>query len=128
LPGDTLRCHVIAGSNEGVGVALSTELSTDTEIAEFDLAPPCEKNVGGLDISVDDPMTMQVGQTVEHTFGDFAQDLFAGPSAKLLDFAVYAVQRSTLAELHADSDGAGSVIHEGSIILADVRRRAGFVE
>jgi hypothetical protein len=50
LTRDTFWGHVVRCTNEGVGVTLGAEFTTDTEIAQFNLAVAAQKNVGRLDV------------------------------------------------------------------------------
>ena len=50
MTSDTFGGHVVGCADKGVGIALRTEFSADTEIAEFDLAVTANENVGRLDV------------------------------------------------------------------------------
>lgn len=53
LARDALGCHVVGGTDEGVGVAFRAELAADAEVAEADLARAGKEDVGGFDVWVD---------------------------------------------------------------------------
>ena len=72
LPCDTFGRHVVRCADESVGIALRAELTTHTEIAEFDIAAACEEDVAGLDVTVNDATGVQVGEAVENAFGHLA--------------------------------------------------------
>ncbi|KAI6772357.1 hypothetical protein HG530_003315 [Fusarium avenaceum] len=57
---DTFRCHIITGANESVGLALSTEVARDTEIAELDSSISAKQNVRWLDVTMNDSPGMQI--------------------------------------------------------------------
>nr|POE88384.1 hypothetical protein CFP56_11613 [Quercus suber] len=128
LPGDAFGGHVVGGADEGVGVAFGAELAADAEVAELDLALAREQDVAGLDVAVDDAVAVEVGEAVEHPLRHLAQHLLARPATELLDLAIDRVQTAALAELHRDADRPGGVVHEGTVILADMCTRARFVE
>lgn len=65
---------------------------------------------------------------MQNTFCHFAQHLLAGPAAKFLHFPVDGIKTATFTELHGDGYGAGGLVHECSVVLADVRRSAILVE
>jgi hypothetical protein len=50
LTRDTFGGHVVGCTDKGVGIALCTELATDTEIAELDLTVAAEEDVGRFDV------------------------------------------------------------------------------
>ena len=68
LPCDTFGRHVVRCADESVGIALGAELATHTKVAEFDIAATCEKDIAGLDVTVDDATGVQVGEAVENAF------------------------------------------------------------
>ena len=55
---DALGRHVVAGTDEGVGITFGAKLTTHTEITELDLSLAREKDIGGFNITVDDPATV----------------------------------------------------------------------
>ena len=77
---------------------------------------------------MDNLATMQIGETIEHTVGNFSQHFFSGAPSKLLDFLVDTVETTAFAELHSDGNGTGRLVHERTVIAADVVRGAVFVE
>jgi hypothetical protein len=77
---------------------------------------------------VNDLSAVKIAQAIENSFGDLAQNLFAGSSAEFSDFSVDAVQAAALAELHSNGDGAGGLIHERTIVKTDVFGSAVLVE
>lgn len=56
--------------------------------------------------AVDDLATVEVGEAVQHTLGNFPEDLLSSPTTKFLDFLVNAVKTSAFAEFHSDRNGA----------------------
>jgi len=120
LASNTLRCHVVAGADERVGLALCTEITRHTKVAELDVSIPAEQDVAGLDVTVDDLFAVQIRQAVQHTLGHLPQHLLASTTAKLLHFLVDAVERPSLAELHGDRDGSRRGVRESTIVPADV--------
>lgn len=92
LPGDAFGCHVVGGTDEGVGVSFGSELSGHTKITQLDLTIPAKQDVTGLDVSVNDTMRVKICQTVQNAFCDFAKHLFARATSELLDLAVHCVQ------------------------------------
>lgn len=78
--------------------------------------------------SMDDLPAVQVGQAVQHALCNLSKDLLSSSASKLLDFLVDTVQASALAELHCDRDRARRLVHEGSVVAANVLRCAVFVE
>ena len=69
---------------------------------------------------MNDPSTMKIRQTIQHTLGHLPKDLLARPTTEPLDFLVNAVQGAPFAELHCNGDGGGGRIHEGAIVAANV--------
>ena len=128
LPRDALRGHVVAGADEGAGVALGAELARHAKVAELHVAVAAQEDVARLDVAVDDLLGVEVRQAVEHALGDLPQDLLAGSTAETLDLLVDAVQRPTLAELHGDGDGGGRRVDKSAVIAADVLRGTSLVE
>ena len=45
---DTLRRHVVASADEGIGITACAELTTDAKVAEFHGAVAAEEDVGGF--------------------------------------------------------------------------------
>jgi hypothetical protein len=144
---DPLGRHVVGSADEGVGIAFGAELAADAKVAEFDLAVAAEEDVGGFDVyrggvisldtlhaaydsriiekiqthtSVNNLAAVEVGQPMQHPLGNLAQDLFAGPASQLLHLLVDAVETAALAEFHGDRDGTGRLVHECSVVLADM--------
>lgn len=70
--------------------------------------------------SVYDFAAVQVGEAVQHTFGDLSEHLLSSPTTKLLDFPVDAVETSTFAEFHGDRNGARRLVHKGAVVATDV--------
>lgn len=77
---------------------------------------------------MDDLPAVQVGQPVEHALRDLSKDLLSSAPSQLLDFLVDTVQASALTKLHCDRDRARRLVHEGTVVAADVLRCAVFVE
>lgn len=50
LASDSFWGHVIGCADEGVCITLGTELATDTEVAQFDLAISAQENIRWFDI------------------------------------------------------------------------------
>lgn len=50
LASDSFWGHIVRCANEGVGVALCSEFTTDTEVAKLDLAVAAQENVGRFDV------------------------------------------------------------------------------
>jgi len=120
LARDTFRRHVIAGANEGVCLALSPKVSRNTKVAELDLAVPAKEDVGGFDVSVDDLLGIQIGQSPQHALSNLAEHFLAGASAELLNLLIDAVKGSAFAEFHRYGDSGSSRIYESSVVPADV--------
>ena len=78
---DALRGHIVGCADEGSGFALGAEFAGYAEVAELDLAVAAEEDVGRFDVTVNDLAGVEVGESVEDTFGDLAKDLFAGAAA-----------------------------------------------
>lgn len=78
--------------------------------------------------SMNDLSAVEIGQSIQDTFCDLAKDFLSSATSKLFDLFVDAVQTSTFTELHGDRDGAGGLVHESTIVTADVVRSAVFVE
>lgn len=114
--------HVVRCANECISITFGAdEFSRDTEIAKLHLSGAGKEDVGGLDVTVDNLPSAEVSQPLQHAPGNLSKNLFAGTSAELFDFAVYAVETATLAEFHCDRDGAGGHILEGAVIFANIR-------
>lgn len=64
LPSDTLGSHVVRCADERVRVTLSSELAADTKIAEFDLPVAAEEDIAGFDVTVDNFLAVEIGETV----------------------------------------------------------------
>jgi len=64
-----------------------------------------KEDIAGFDISVDDLFAVEVGESVENSFGDFAQDFFPGTASEFFHFAVDGVEGTAFAEFHGDADG-----------------------
>lgn len=77
---------------------------------------------------MDDLLAVKIGQAVQNTFGDLAEDFLAGSSAKFLDFAVDGVEGAAFAELHRNADGCCGRLDESAVVAADVLTGAVFVE
>ena len=77
---------------------------------------------------MDDIFTVQVSQPIQHTLGDFAKDLLACSTAKLLDLTIHAIEAPTFTEFHGDGDGPSLVVYKGAIISTDVFRRTIFIK
>lgn len=78
--------------------------------------------------SVNDLAAIEVSQAVQHAFGALSQHLLTGSATQFLDFAVDRVETAAFAELHSNGDGAGRLVHECSVVLANMRRCAILVE
>jgi hypothetical protein len=58
---DDFGCHPEWGANKGVPLTLDIgELSSDSEVSQLDLAAFREQDIGGLDISVDLALSVEV--------------------------------------------------------------------
>ena len=77
---------------------------------------------------MDDLPAVEIRQSVQHALRDLAQHLLAGPTAELFDLLVDTVQATTFAELHRNRDGPRRLVHERSVVLADVIRGTVLVE
>ena len=73
-------------------------------------------------------MRVEVCQSIQHALGDLAKDLLACSASKLLDLAVHCIERSAFAELHGDADSPCAVVHESTVVTADVVTGAVLVE
>lgn len=51
---------------------------------------------------MDNLSAVQIGQPVQHTLCNLAQDLFTGPASQLLHFLVDTIETSTFAEFHGN--------------------------
>ena len=72
-PLDPLGSHVGRRADEGVGDGVDG-FGGNAEIAQFDVAPRVEENVGRFDVSVHDPVGfVEIDQAGQDGFGDFAQ-------------------------------------------------------
>lgn len=78
--------------------------------------------------SMNDLSAMEIGQPIQDTFCDLAQDFLSSATSKLFDLFINAVQTSTFTELHGNRDGARGFIHESTVVTTDVVRGAVFVE
>lgn len=58
LTGDAFGSHVVAGTDEGVGVTLGSELARDAKVTELDLARAGQQDVAGLDIAMNDTVAV----------------------------------------------------------------------
>ena len=128
LPSDTFRGHIITRANKRIRISLRPKLTTDSKITQLDLSVPTEKDVARFDVSMYDLLAMEVGETVENSFCDLAEDFLAGSSAELLHFAIDGVEGAAFAELHGDADGCCGGLDEGSVVAADVIAGAVFIE
>lgn len=62
---DHLGCHPVRGADHGSALVLVLgELGAEAEISDLDVANTVEENVVTLDITVDDALVVQVGQTL----------------------------------------------------------------
>lgn len=69
---------------------------------------------------MDNLLRVQIRQTIQDPFSDLSKDLLTSSSAKLLDLAVYTVERATFAELHCNANGGSRWLNEGTVVRADV--------
>ena len=58
-----------------------------------------------LRTSVDDLFAVKISETMENTFGHFAEDFLANPATKPLHLSIDAVEATAFAELHRNRDG-----------------------
>lgn len=128
LTRDSLRCHVVTRADESVRVALGAKLATNTKITKLYLSLASEQNIRRLDVSMYNAVAVKVGQAIQHSFCDFAQNLFPSPPSQLLHLSVDTIQRTAFAEFHTDAYRAAGIVHEGAVVLANVFGRAGLVE
>jgi hypothetical protein len=77
---------------------------------------------------MNDLATVEIGQSVQDTFSDLAENLLSSATSKLFDFFVNAVETTTFAELHGNGDCTGRLVHESTIVATDVVGGAIFVE
>lgn len=47
---DALRCHVIGGADEGVGVPFGTELAANAKVTKADLTGAGQEDIGRFDV------------------------------------------------------------------------------
>mmetsp|Transcript_8064 Transcript_8064/g.23105 ORF Transcript_8064/g.23105 Transcript_8064/m.23105 type:complete len:314 (+) Transcript_8064:32-973(+) len=105
LASDALRRHVgdSAHPADALGHAVG-QLSADAEVGDLHVALPVDKQVGGLDVPVDDPhLAVQVREAAEDLPGDVRE-------VALLDALAVVVadvcERATVHVLHDGGDGA----------------------
>lgn len=77
---------------------------------------------------MNDLPAVQIGQAVKHALCDLSKDFLSRAPSQLLDFLVDTVQASALTELHCDRDRSRRLVHEGTVVAADMFRCAVFVE
>ena len=47
---DALRCHVVGGADEGIGVPFGAKFAANSKVAKADLTRPGQENVGRFDV------------------------------------------------------------------------------
>ena len=87
-----------------------------------------EQDVAGFDVAVDDLLAVEIGEAVQHAFGDLPEHLFTGSPTELLDFAIDAVKGAAFTEFHGDGDCGSCWVLEGAVVSTDVLAGAVFVE
>ena len=81
-----------------------------------------------INTPVDNFAAMQIRQSVQDAFSYFSKYLLAGPTSKFLDLTVDAMETSSFTVLHSNRHCTAGVVHEGSVVLTDILRRAILVE
>jgi hypothetical protein len=120
LASDTLGSHVIRGPDEGIGLALCTEIARHAEVAKLNVSVPADQDIGRFDVAVDDLLAVEVCETAQDTLGDLAENLLARPPSQPFDLFINAVQRAAFAELHGNGDGSCCWVDESSVVAANV--------
>ena len=84
---DSFGGHVGGGADKGVCDGVDG-LGCNTKVAELDVAPRVDEDVGGFDIAMHDPVGfVEIDQATQNRFGDFAQHIDAD-GAKVLGNAI----------------------------------------
>lgn len=65
---------------------------------------------------------------MQHALGNFPQHFLAGSATEFLDLFVHAIETAAFTEFHGDGYRTGGLVHEGSVVLADIFGCAVFVE
>lgn len=71
---ETLGAHVGTCSNKGVACSKGAcKDGANTKVRNLDLLPAAEENVGRLDVTVDNPVPVEVIQALEDLFGNLCE-------------------------------------------------------
>ena len=77
--------------------------------------------------SMNDLLFVKISKTIQHSVRDFSKHFLAGPSTAVFHLSVDAIQTTPLTEFHGYGYRA-RIIHEGSVIFANMVRGAVLIE
>lgn len=77
--------------------------------------------------SMNNLLLVKISKTIQHSVRDLSKHFLAGPSTAVFYLSIDAIQTTSLTEFHGYGYRAG-VIHEGSVIFANMVRGAVLIE